>query len=111
MRITLNTKSADMFLGVPFNVAQYAMFTEMLAAVHGFRARRMIHHMADAHIYNNLRDEVDLVMSREIKHDAPELVIEKAGEEKSITDIRHEQISVSNYESWPGISTKGKVAV
>lgn len=107
----LYQRSADMVLGVPFNVAQYAMFTEMLAAVHGFRARHLTHHMGDAHVYDNLRDEAELLLDRKVQHASPNMHIALRGNEQSITDITIDQIHVENYASWPAIDTRGKVAV
>jgi thymidylate synthase len=92
-------RSADFLLGVPFNVAQYAMMTEMLAKAHGLRARFLHHTIGDAHIYLNHLEEgfVAEVMARPVIHKSPKLQI--TGDFSSMLDIRVEDVSMVGYES------------
>lgn len=102
----LYQRSADIFLGVPFNIASYALLTEMLAQVCGYQAGEFIHTLGDAHIYTNHMDQIALQLSRTPKP-LPTLKLNKA-----ITDLfafRAEDIEIVNYEPHPGI--KGVVAV
>jgi len=102
----LYQRSADIFLGVPFNIASYALLTEMLAQVCGYQAGEFIHTLGDAHIYTNHMDQITLQLSRTPKP-LPTLKLNKA-----ITDLfafRAEDIEIVNYEPHPGI--KGVVAV
>lgn len=102
----LYQRSADIFLGVPFNIASYALLTEMLAQVCGYQAGEFIHTLGDAHIYNNHMDQVELQLSREPKQ-LPTLKLNP-----NITDLfafRYEDIEILNYDPHPGI--KGTVAV
>lgn len=99
-------RSADYLLGVPFNIAQYAMITEMLAHVHGLRARFLYHTIGDAHLYQNHIDVdpktgvsfVEEIMNRKIIHKSPTLKI--TGEYKSILDIPTDAITLEGYESY-----------
>ena len=96
-------RSADFLLGVPFNVAQYAMLTEMLANVHGLRARFLHHTVGDAHIYLNHLEQghVDEIINRPVIHKSPKLKIEDCPIPRtSILDIRTVDISMVGYESY-----------
>lgn len=102
----LYQRSADIFLGVPFNIASYALLTEMLAQVCGYQAGEFIHTLGDAHIYSNHMDQIALQLSRKPKP-LPTLKLNT-----EITDLfafRAEDIEILNYEPHPGI--KGVVAV
>ena len=102
----LYQRSADIFLGVPFNIASYALITEMMAQVCGFQAGDFIHTLGDAHIYTNHMEQVTLQLSREPKP----LPILKLN--PNITDLlafRYEDIEILNYDPHPSI--KGTVAV
>jgi thymidylate synthase len=99
-------RSADMFLGVPFNIACYALLTHLMAKVVGLGVGELIHTFGDAHIYENHLEQVREQLSREPKP-LPRLVLDD-----SITDvdgIRSEQIRLEGYESHPPL--KGEVAV
>lgn len=101
--VELYQRSNDMFLGCPFNVAQYALITEMLAHVHGLRARMLYHTIGDAHIYlNHIEgpDSVTELLKRPIIHNSPKLVI-APGEYKSILDIPNSAVTMEGYESHP----------
>ena len=102
----LYQRSADIFLGVPFNIASYALLTEMMAQVCGFQAGEFIHTLGDAHIYSNHLEQVELQLSREPKP-LPTLKLNP-----NITDLLafgYEDIEILNYDPHPGI--KGAVAV
>lgn len=92
-------RSADYLLGCPFNIAQYALITEMLAHVHGLRARFLYHTIGDAHLYQNHIDAgfVEEIVSRPIIHKSAKLKIE--GTYASILDIPVEAITLEGYES------------
>jgi len=102
----LYQRSADIFLGVPFNIASYALLTEMIAHVCGYKAGDFIHTFGDAHIYNNHLEQLELQLSREPRN-LPELKILKRTE--NIDDFKFEDFEIINYNPHPHI--KGKVAV
>ena len=102
----LYQRSADIFLGVPFNIASYALLTEMMAQVCGFQAGEFIHTLGDAHIYTNHMEQVELQLSREPKS-LPTLKLNP--NINDILDFDYEDIEILNYDPHPGI--KGKVAV
>jgi thymidylate synthase len=95
-------RSNDIFLGMPFNVAQYAMLTHMLAHAHGLTARYFHVTEGDAHIYANHQDQVREQLSRPIIYKAPQLEI-TCGEVESILDIRVEDVHLRGYESYESI--------
>ncbi len=102
----LYQRSADIFLGVPFNVASYALLTMMIAQVTGLQLGEFVHTLGDAHIYLNHIDQVKLQLSREPRP-LPTLNINAV-----ITDIdkfRYEDFSLTNYDPHPHI--KGDIAV
>ena len=102
----LYQRSADIFLGVPFNIASYSLFTMMLAQVCGLKAKWFVHTLGDAHIYSNHFDQINLQLSREPK----KLPIMKINPEvKSIYDFKYEDFTLEGYDPHPLI--KGVVAV
>ena len=102
----LYQRSADIFLGVPFNIASYALFTMMMAQVCGYLPGEFIHTFGDAHIYNNHVEQLELQLSRDIRP-LPKMVLNP--EIKDIFDFDFEDFTLVDYNPHPHI--KGKVAV
>lgn len=102
----LYQRSADVFLGVPFNIASYALLTMMIAQVCDLEPGEFIHTFGDVHIYNNLKTQVDEQLSREPKP-LPKMIINP--EVKDIFSFQFEDFHLEGYESWPAI--KGEVSV
>jgi len=102
----LYQRSADTFLGVPFNIASYALLTQMMAHVTGLEPGEFVHTLGDAHLYLNHVEQVKLQLRREPKP-LPKLVLNP--EVTSIFDFTFEDIEIVGYEAHPHI--KGEVAV
>lgn len=102
----LYQRSADIFLGVPFNIASYALFTMMIAQVCDLEIGEFIHTFGDAHIYNNHFEQLELQLSRQPKA-LPKMILNPAV--KNIFDFTFEDFTLIGYE--PHDSIKGSVAV
>ncbi len=102
----LYQRSADIFLGVPFNIASYALLTMMVAQVTGLEYGDFVHTFGDAHIYNDHMEQIDLQLSREMRQ-LPTMEIN--ANVKNIFDFTFKDFNLVNYNPHPHI--KGKVSV
>ncbi len=102
----LYQRSADIFLGVPFNIASYALLTMMIAQVCDLQVGEFIHTFGDAHIYNNHFEQLELQLSRKPKS-LPKMILNPAI--KDIFEFTYEDFTLENYE--PHDAIKGSVAV
>ena len=99
-------RSADLFLGVPFNIASYSLLTMMVAQVCNLNVGEFIHTFGDTHIYNNHFEQVKLQLSRNPK---PYPTMKLNPLIKSIFDFRYEDFNLENYNPYPPI--KAEIAV
>ena len=106
LSLQLYQRSADIFLGVPFNIASYALLLMMMAQVTGFKAGDFVHTLGDAHIYLNHLDQITLQLTR-TPRPLPQMIINPLV--KNIFDFRYEDFELVNYDPHPHI--KGEVAI
>ena len=106
LSLQLYQRSADIFLGVPFNIASYALLLQMMAQVTGLKAGTFVHTFGDAHIYTNHFEQVQLQLTREPR---PLPTMRLNPDVHSIFDFRFEDFQLENYDPYPHIP--GVVAV
>ena len=106
LSLQLYQRSADCFLGVPFNIASYALLLMMMAQVTGLKPGEFVHTLGDAHIYTNHFEQVDLQLGREPRK-LPRMVINP--DVKDIFDFKYEDFRLEDYDPLPHIA--GKVSV
>ena len=106
LSLQLYQRSADTFLGVPFNIASYALLLTMVAQVCGYQPYEMVHTFGDLHIYNDHLDQIHEQISREPRK-LPKLIINP--DIKDIRDFKYEDFQIVDYDPWPAI--KGNVSV
>jgi thymidylate synthase len=99
----LYQRSADVFLGVPFNIASYALLTLMVAQVTDLKPGDFVHTLGDAHLYDNHREQAELQLSREPRP-LPTMSIDPSV--RSIFDFEYEHFRLENYEPYPHISAQ-----
>ncbi len=106
LSLQLYQRSADIFLGVPFNIASYALLLKMMAQVTGYEEGDFVHTLGDAHIYSNHMDQVKLQLTREPLA-LPQMKINP--DVKNIFDFKFEDFELAGYEAHAHI--KGEVAI
>ena len=106
LSLQLYQRSADTFLGVPFNIASYALLLQMMAQVTGFRPGDFIHTTGDTHLYLNHLEQARLQLTRQPR---PLPTMKLNPDVKSIFDFHYEDFQLENYDPWPHI--KAEVSV
>ncbi len=106
LSLQMYQRSADTFLGVPFNIASYALLLQMMAQVTGLEPGEFIHTTGDTHIYTNHFEQVKLQLTRTPR---PLPTMRLNPDVKSIFDFQYEDFTLENYDPWPHIP--GKVSV
>jgi thymidylate synthase len=106
LSLQMYQRSADIFLGVPFNIASYALLLQMVAQVTGLQVGEFVHTFGDAHIYNNHIDQVKLQLTRQ-PYPLPQMKLNP--DVKDIFDFKFEDFELLNYKAHPTI--KGEISV
>ena len=106
LSLQMYQRSADTFLGVPFNIASYALLLQMMAQVTGLKAGDFVHTLGDTHIYTNHLEQVKLQLTR-TPRPLPRMHLNP--DVKSIFDFRYEDFELTDYNPWPHIA--GQVSV
>lgn len=102
----LYQRSADLFLGVPFNIASYALLTMMIAKICNLQAYEFVHTFGDLHLYSNHKEQAELQLSRETRP-SPTMTIH--GDQREISDFSFEDFELTDYDPHPAI--KAPIAV
>lgn len=106
LSLQLYQRSADTFLGVPFNIASYALLTQMMAQVCGLKPGEFIHTLGDAHIYLNHLEQINTQLQRQPRQ-LPKMIINP--DVKDIFNFEYDDFRLEGYDPWPAI--KGEVSV
>ena len=106
LSLQLYQRSADTFLGVPFNIASYALLLQMVAQVSGLQPGEFIHTAGDAHLYLNHIEQAELQISR-TPRSLPRMILNP--DVKNLFDFRYEDFQLENYDPYPHISAKVSV--
>ena len=106
LSLQLYQRSADVFLGVPFNIASYALLTHLVADVCNLKVGDFVHSFGDLHIYNDHLEQIEEQLARE---PLPLSKLKILNSHEDISDYKYEDIELVDYQSHPGI--KGKVSV
>lgn len=106
LSLQLYQRSGDVFLGIPFNIASYALFLMMVAQVTGYEVGEFVHTIGDAHIYSNHMEQIELQLTRTPRR-LPIMKINK--DVKNLEDFKFEDFELVDYDPYPPI--KGVVAV
>ena len=106
LSLQLYQRSADIFLGVPFNIASYALLLQMMAQVTGLQAGDFVHTLGDAHIYTNHLEQVHLQLTREPRP-LPKMILNP--DKKDLFQFEYDDFKLEGYDPHPHI--KGDVAV
>jgi len=106
LSLQMYQRSADIFLGVPFNIASYSLLLIMIAQVTGLEPGEFVHTFGDAHIYLNHMDQVNLQLSRQPKK-LPKIALNSSV--KNIFDFKYEDFIIENYNPYPTI--KGEISI
>lgn len=106
LSLQLYQRSGDSFLGIPFNIASYALLLMMVAQVTGLQPGEFVHTIGDAHIYNNHLEQVDLQLSREPRT-LPKMILNP--EVKDIFDFKYEDFTLEGYDPHPHIAAQVSV--